>query len=113
MKEAKMAKMPSMDQLMKMAQGMSKKMEEQMDLIEVEGNSGGGMVKVVMNGHKNILSTEISEEVIDPDDIEMLQDLVTAAVNDALMKVDEHLKDNLGGMAGMGGMPGGFPFPGM
>ncbi len=108
-----MAKMPSMDQLMKMAQGMSKKMEEQMDLIEVEGNSGGGMVKVVMNGHKNILSTEISEEVIDPDDIEMLQDLVTAAVNDALMKVDEHLKDNLGGMAGMGGMPGGFPFPGM
>ena len=108
-----MAKMPSMDQLMKMAQGMSKKMEEQMDLIEVEGNSGGGMGKVVMNGHKNILSTEISEEVIDPDDIEMLQDLVTAAVNDALMKVDEHLKDNLGGMAGMGGMPGGFPFPGM
>ena len=108
-----MAKMPSMDQLMKMAQGMSKKMEEQMDLIEVEGNSGGGMVKVVMNGHKNILSTEISQEVVDPDDIEMLQDLVTAAVNDALMKVDEHLKDNLGGMAGMGGMPGGFPFPGM
>lgn len=108
-----MAKMPSMDQLMKIAQDMSKKMEEQMDSIEVEGNSGGGMVKVVMNGHKNILSTEISEEVVDPDDIEMLQDLVTAAVNDALMKVDEELKDNLGGMPGMGGMPGGFPFPGM
>ena len=108
-----MAKMPSMDQLMKIAQDMSKKMEEQMDSIEVEGNSGGGMVKVVMNGHKNILSTVISEEVVDPDDIEMLQDLVTAAVNDALMKVDEQLKDNLGGMPGMGGMPGGFPFPGM
>jgi DNA-binding YbaB/EbfC family protein len=108
-----MAKMPNMNQLMKIAQDMSKKMEEQMDSIEVEGNSGGGMVKVVMNGHKNILSTEISEEVVDPDDIEMLQDLVTAAVNDAIMKVDEQLKDNLGGMPGMGGMPGGFPFPGM
>jgi hypothetical protein len=108
-----MAKMPSVDQLMKIAQDMSKKMEEQMDSIEVEGNSGGGMVKVVMNGHKNILSTKISEEVVDPDDIEMLQDLVTAAVNDALMKVDEQLKDNLGGLPGMAGMPGGFPFSGM
>ncbi len=108
-----MAKMPNMNQLMKIAQDMSKKMEEQMDSIEVEGNSGGGMVKVVMNGHKNILSTEISEEVVDPDDIEMLQDLVTAAVNDAIMKVDEQLKNNLGGLPGMSGIPGGFPFPGM
>lgn len=107
-----MAKMPSMNQLMKIAQDMSKKMEEQMDSIEVEGNAGGGMVKVLMNGHKNILSTDISAEVVDPDDIEMLQDLVTAAVNDALAKVDEQLKDNLGGMPGMGGMPGGMPFPG-
>ena len=106
-----MPKMPNMNQLMKMAQDMSKKMEEQMDAVEVEGNAGGGMVKVTMNGHKNVLATEISPEVVDPDDIEMLQDLVTAAVNDALAKVDEELKDNLGGMAG--GLPGGFPFPGM
>jgi DNA-binding YbaB/EbfC family protein len=105
-----MAKMPNMNQLMKMAQDMSRKMEEQMDAIEVEGNAGGGMVKVTMNGHKNVLSTEIVPDVVDPDDIEMLQDLVTAAVNDAIAKVDEHMKDNLGG--GMG-MPGGFPFPGM
>ena len=106
-----MAKMPNMNQLMKMAQDMSRKMEEQMDAIEVEGNAGGGMVKVTMNGHKNVLSTEIAADVVDPDDIEMLQDLVTAAVNDAITKVDEHMKDNMGGMAG--GMPGGFPFPGM
>jgi len=106
-----MAKMPNMNQLMKMAQDMSRKMEEQMDAIEVEGNAGGGMVKVTMNGHKNVLSTEIAPDVVDPDDIEMLQDLVTAAVNDAIAKVDEHMKDNLGGMPG--GMPGGFPFPGM
>jgi len=107
-----MAKMPSMNQLMKIAQDMSKKMEEQMDSIEVEGNAGGGMVKIMMNGHKNVLSVEISKEVVDPDDVEMLQDLVTAAVNDALAKVDDELKDNLGGMPGMPGMPGGFQFPG-
>jgi nucleoid-associated protein EbfC len=107
-----MAKMPSMNQLMKIAQDMSKKMEEQMDSIEVEGNAGGGMVKVMMNGHKNVLSVEISKEVVDPDDVEMLQDLVTAAVNDALAKVEDELKDNLGGMPGMPGMPGGFQFPG-
>lgn len=104
--------MPSMNQLMKIAQDMSKKMEEQMDSIEVEGNAGGGMVKIMMNGHKNVLSVEISKEVVDPDDVEMLQDLVTAAVNDALAKVDDELKDNLGGMPGMPGMPGGFQFPG-
>ncbi|HLP47150.1 MAG TPA: YbaB/EbfC family nucleoid-associated protein, partial [Candidatus Kapabacteria bacterium] len=74
-----MAKMPSMNQLMKIAQDMSKKMEEQMDSVEVEGNAGGGMVKILMNGHKNVLSVEISKEVVDPDDVEMLQDLVTAA----------------------------------
>ena len=111
-----MAKMPNINQLMKVAQDMQKKMEDQMDSIEVEGNAGGGMVKVLVNGHKNVLSTTISSEVVDPDDIEMLQDLVTAALNDALSKVDDELKDNLGGMPGMGGlpgMPGGFPFPGM
>lgn len=110
-----MAKMPSMNQLMKIAQDMSKKMEEQMDSIEVEGNAGGGMIKVLMNGHKNVLSVEISKEVVDPEDVEMLQDLMTAAVNDALAKVDDELKDNLGGMPGMPGMPsmpGGFQFPG-
>ncbi len=107
-----MAKMPNMNQLMKIAQDMSKKMEEQMDAVEVEGNAGGGMVKVLMNGHKNVLSVEIAPEVVDPEDIEMLQDLVTAAFNDAVTKVDEELKDSLGGLRGMGGMPGGFPFPG-
>lgn len=105
--------MPNMNQLMKMAQDMTKKMEDQMDSIEVEGNAGGGMVKVVMNGHKNVLSTEIAAEVVDPDDIEMLQDLVTAAVNDAIGKVDEQMKSDMGPIPGMGGMPGGFPFPGM
>ena len=109
-----MAKFPNMNQLMKMAQDMSQKMEEQLNSIEEEGNSGGGMVKVVINGHKNILSLTIAKEVVDPEDVEMLQDLVIAALNDALTKVDEKLKGELGGMAGsIPGMPGGFPIPGM
>ncbi|MCK5057703.1 MAG: YbaB/EbfC family nucleoid-associated protein [Candidatus Aminicenantes bacterium] len=108
--------MPNMNQVMKMAQNLSKQMEEQMDAIEVEGNAGGGMVKVTMNGHKNVLSLTITPEVVDPDDIEMLQDLITAAVNDAMSKVDEKMKENgagFPGIPGMPGMPGGFPFPGM
>ncbi len=108
-----MAKMPNMNQLMKMAQDMTKKVEEQMDAIEVEGNAGGGMVKVAMNGHKNVLSVQVSKEVVDPEDIEMLQDLITAAFNDALAKVDEQLKDNMGFPGGLPGMPEGFPFAGM
>jgi nucleoid-associated protein EbfC len=108
-----MAKMPNMNQLMKMAQDMTKKVEEQMDAVEVEGNAGGGMVKVAMNGHKNVLSVQVSQEVVDPEDIEMLQDLITAAFNDALAKVDEQLKDNMGFPGGLPGMPEGFPFPGM
>ncbi|MCK4765587.1 MAG: YbaB/EbfC family nucleoid-associated protein [Candidatus Aminicenantes bacterium] len=105
--------MPNMNQVLKMAQEMSSQMEEQMDAIEVEGNAGGGMVKIVMNGHKNILSLTISPDVVDPEDIEMLQDLVIAAANDALTKVDEQVKENSPAMPGMPGMPGGFPFPGM
>ena len=105
-----MPKIPNINQLMKMAQDMSKQMEEKMNAIEVEGNSGGGMIKVTMNGHKNVISVIISKEVIDPDDVEMLQDLITAAVNDAMAKVDEKLKENIGSIPGM---PGGFQFPGL
>ncbi len=109
-----MPKMPNMNQIMKMAQDMSQKMEEKMNAIEVEGNAGGGMVKVTMNGHKNVLSTEIAPDVVDPDDIEMLQDLVTAAVNDALAKVDDQMKDGMGGLGGgFPGMPDGLNIPGL
>lgn len=108
-----MPKMPNINQVMKMAQDMAKQMRDEMNSIEVEGSAGGGMVNVVMNGHKNVLSLTIAPEVIDPDDAEMLQDLVIAAFNDALAKVDEQIKENMGGMPGMPGMPGGFPFPGM
>lgn len=106
-----MGKMPNMNQLMKMAQNMAKDMEDKLSNTEVEGNSGGGMVKVVMNGHKHILSLDIAKEVVDPDDIEMLQDLIIAAVNDAQSKADEEMKGSMGGgLPNIPGMPGGFPF---
>jgi nucleoid-associated protein EbfC len=105
-----MPKMPNMNQIMRMAQDMSKKMEDRMDAIEVEGNAGGGMVKVTMNGHKNMTGCEIAAEVVDPEEIDMLQDLVVAAVNDALHKVDDQLKDSMGGIPGM---PAGFSIPGL
>jgi DNA-binding YbaB/EbfC family protein len=110
-----MPKIPNMGQIMEMAQKMTKELEEKMNSLRIEGNAGGGMVKVVMNGHKTILSLTISKEVVDPDDIEMLQDLITAAVNDAQAKVDENVKGDLGANlpGGLGGLPGGFPFPGM
>ena len=103
-----MPKMPNMNQMMGMAQNMAKRMEEEMDAISVEGNAGGGMVTVSMDGHKRLKSLRIAPEVVDPADIEMLQDLILAALNDAQSKVEEKLKNGLGGMAG--GMPGGFPF---
>jgi len=109
-----MAKIPNMNQLMKMAQNVAQEMEEKMGSLEVEGTAGGGMVNVVMNGHKSIVSLRIDPEVVDPQEVEMLQDLVIAAVNDAQSKVDDKLKGDLGGLAGgIPGMPGGFPFPGM
>jgi DNA-binding YbaB/EbfC family protein len=103
-----MPKVPNMNQMMGMAQNMAKRMEEQMDALVVEGNAGGGMVTVSMDGHKRLKAMHIAPEVVNPDDIEMLQDLILAALNDAQAKIEENLKSNLGGMAG--GMPGGFPF---
>ncbi|MCX6554275.1 MAG: YbaB/EbfC family nucleoid-associated protein [Candidatus Aminicenantes bacterium] len=103
-----MPKIPNIDQMLSMARNMAKQMEEQMDAVAVEGNSGGGMVSVKMDGHKRVQSLRIAPEAVDRADIEMLQDLVVAALNDAQAKVEEKLKSGLGGMGG--GLPGGFPF---
>ena len=109
-----MPKIPNINQMMGMAQTMAKRMEEEMDALSVEGNAGGGMVTVRMDGHKRLTALRIAPEVVDPADIEMLQDLILAAVNDARTQVEEKLKGSLGGLAGgAGGMPGGFPFGGI
>ena len=105
-----MPKIPNMNQMMGMAQTMAKRMEEEMDSLSVEGNAGGGMVTVRMDGHKRLTAMRIAPEVVDPADIEMLQDLILAAVNDARNQVEEKLKGSLGGLAGGAG---GFPFGGI
>ncbi|MFI5116279.1 MAG: YbaB/EbfC family nucleoid-associated protein [Terriglobales bacterium] len=77
-----------------------------MQQVTVEASSGGGSVTVKMNGQKQLLSVAIEPEVVKSGDIEMLQDLVTAAVNEASRKVDDALKSSLGGMFGGMGLPG-------
>lgn len=104
--------MPNMGQLMKQAQQIQTKMAKlQEDLGDrtVEASSGGGMVIVVANGRQEVLSIKIEPEVIDPDDVEMLQDLIMAAVNDALTRAKDMVNEEMGKLTkGMNipGMPG-------
>jgi DNA-binding YbaB/EbfC family protein len=94
-------------QLMKQAQQMQEQMQRNMASIKVEGTAGGGMVKAEMSGNKELLSVTIDKEAVDPNDVEMLQDLVKAAVNEAARKVDEAMQNQLGSM-----MPPGMKMPG-
>ncbi|HVS33123.1 MAG TPA: YbaB/EbfC family nucleoid-associated protein [Thermoanaerobaculia bacterium] len=93
-------------QLMKQAQQMQEQMQERVATIRVEGTAGGGMVKAEMSGNKELLSVTIDKEAVDPNDVEMLQDLVKAAVNEAARKVDEEMQSQMGAMMppGMKGM---------
>lgn len=93
-------------QLMKQAQAMQQQMQDKMAQIRVEGTSGGGMVTVTMSGSKEVIGVKIEKEAVDPEDVDMLQDLIVAAVNEAGRKVDEALQSQLGGMAGGMGLPG-------
>lgn len=93
--------------MMKQAQQMQDRLQKQMAELRVEGQAGGGMVRVVANGSKQVLSLQISPEVVDKNDVEMLQDLILAALNDASRKADEFLSQQ------MGGLMGGLKLPGM
>jgi nucleoid-associated protein EbfC len=93
-------------QMMKQAQQLQERLQQEMSTIAVEGASGGGMVTVTVNGHKHVQKITIDPEVVSRDDIPMLQDLVAAAVNDAIRKVDEELKRKVGGIVGGLGLPG-------
>jgi DNA-binding YbaB/EbfC family protein len=88
----------NMGKMMKQARQMQERLNKIMEDLEVEGSSGGGMVKVVMNGNKHVTDMEIDPEVVDPDDVEMLQDMIVAAINQAAEKVDEELQGQMGGM---------------
>jgi DNA-binding YbaB/EbfC family protein len=93
-------------QMMRQAQQLQERMQQEMATIRVEGAAGGGMVSVVVNGHKQVQSLKIDPESLTTGDVEMLQDLIVAAVNDALRKVDDELKNKVGGIMSGLGLPG-------
>jgi DNA-binding YbaB/EbfC family protein len=94
--------------MMKQAQQMQEKMQKQMAEMRVEATAGGGMVTVVMNGAKQVQSLTIDPEAVSKDDVEMLQDLILAAINDAHRKADEALAKQMQGMMGGMKIPGLF-----
>jgi nucleoid-associated protein EbfC len=96
----------NMQSMMKQAQQMQQRMQEEVAQIRVEASAGGGMVTVKMDGHKNVLGVKIDPEVTG--DVEMLQDMVLAAVNEAAKKVDEEAQSKMGGLLGGMGLPPGL-----
>jgi DNA-binding YbaB/EbfC family protein len=100
-------KMPgNMQGMMKQAQQMQERMQAEVAAIRAEGSAGGGMVTVKIDGHKNVLAVKIDPEVAG--DVEMLQDLVLAACNDAVKKVDDESQRKMSGMLGGMGLPPGL-----
>ena len=98
----------NIQEMMKQAQQMQERLQQQMAQLRVEGNAGGGMVTVIINGAKQVQSLTIDPEVVSKDDVQMLQDLVVAAINDAQRKADEAMAEKMGGM-----LPPGMKLPGM
>ena len=101
----------NMGNLMKQAQKMQRQMEEaqkELEEKEVTGAAGGGAVEVTVSGKKEITKVKLSEEVVDPDDIEMLEDLIMAATNEALRQMQEMAQSSMAKITG--GLGGGLPF---
>jgi DNA-binding YbaB/EbfC family protein len=97
----------NIQQMMKQAAQMQEQLQKQMAEMRVEGTAGGGMVTVVINGAKQLQSIKIDPDCVSKEDVEMLQDLIIAAVADAQRKVDEDLQKQ------MGGLMGGLKIPGL
>ncbi|MEG1394942.1 MAG: YbaB/EbfC family nucleoid-associated protein [Clostridia bacterium] len=100
-----MGGMGNMQQLMKQAQKMQEDMlaaQEELKDEEIVGTSGGGMVEVTLNGEKHLLGVKIKPEVVDPDDIEMLEDMLVAAFNDAITKADALKEEKMGAFGKLG-----------
>ena len=104
----------NMNNLMKQAQRMQRQVKEttkELEEKEYSASAGGGAVTVTVSGKKEVLSVKLAEEVVDPDDIEMLQDLIVAATNEALRKMEEESQAAMSKLTGgLGGLGGGFPF---
>lgn len=104
----------NMNNLMKQAQKMQRQMEEttkELEEKEITASAGGGAVEVTVSGKKEVIKIKLKEEVVDPEDIEMLEDLIIAATNEALRKMEEVSQAEMSKVTGgLGGMGGGFPF---
>jgi len=103
--------MNNMNQMMKQVKKMQEQMmkaQEELGTKSIEGTAGGGVVTVTVNGHKKLLDIKIKPEAVDPEDVEMLQDLVLTAVNDALTKADELANQDMGKYTGGMKIPGLF-----
>ena len=98
----------NIQEMMKQAQQMQERLQKEMTALSVEGNAGGGMVTVRINGAKQVQSIAIDPEVVSKEDVAMLQDLIVAAINDAQRKADEAMAQKMGGM-----LPPGMKLPGM
>lgn len=94
--------------MMQQAKEMQQRLQQQMAELRVEATAGGGMVKVVVSGTKQVLSITIDPDVVSKDDVEMLQDLIVAALNDANRKVDDQLGQSMSGLMGGLKIPGLF-----
>jgi len=97
-----------LQKMMKSAKEMQEKLQKELAELRIEGTSGGGMVAVTLDGQKNLISLKLDPEVVNKDDIDMLQDLIMAAFNDAAAKVDEHLSQKLGSLGAGLKIPGMF-----
>jgi len=101
----------NMGNLMKQAQKMQKQMEENQKVLEEKeftATAGGGAVEITVSGKKEITKVKLAEEAVDPDDVEMLEDLIMAATNEALRKMEEASSSSMANLTG--GLGGGFPF---
>ncbi len=99
----------NIQKMLKQAQKMQGKVQQELNEANVDATVGGGIVTVKMNGHKQLLGVKIDPEAMDPEDPSMLEDLILAAVNEANRKVDDLMKEKIGSMAsGLPGLPGLF-----
>jgi nucleoid-associated protein EbfC len=101
-----MKNLQQVQQMLKQVQQFQEQLQKQMDDLVVESSTGGGMVTVKMNGQKHLVSVHIDPEVYKSGDIEMLQDLLLAAVNESARKVDEQVSNQMGSLAGGLNLPG-------
>ena len=101
-----MKNLQQMQQIMKQVQQMQEQLQKQLDELIVEASAGGGMVAVKMNGQKHLVGVTVEPEVFNSGDVEMLQDLILAAVNEAARRVDEQLASRVGNLAGGLNLPG-------